>query len=210
MQSGDWHVHTNYTDGRDSVDDLCCQAVANGLKLVAFTEHVRKKLTYDFKEFVREISEARKKYNIEILSGCEVKVLDLSGNLDVNTDTLKYCDIVIGVFHSFAWPNKSDYLKALESMLCNPFIDVWGHPTFFTDKNKIVLDSHEINRIATICEHNDVLVEINLKYNTTGNFLEIMQGYNINFVISSDAHSVNDLLTNSRLMNNWQEFKSKF
>lgn len=46
---GDWHLHTNYTDGENTVEEYCEQAVKNGLKLLVFSEHVRRELIYSYR-----------------------------------------------------------------------------------------------------------------------------------------------------------------
>ena len=60
MENGDWHVHTNYVEGENSVTEMCEQAEKNGLKMIAFTEHVRKELDYDFNALVKDVEKARK------------------------------------------------------------------------------------------------------------------------------------------------------
>ena len=52
LTSGDWHIHTNYTDGENSIEDYCERALKNGLELIAFTEHVRRDLDYAFGQFI--------------------------------------------------------------------------------------------------------------------------------------------------------------
>jgi len=71
------------------------------LELIAFTEHVRRNLDYDFDDFVAEVYSAKDKFDLEILAGCEAKVVDSEGRLDVSDDILKECEIVLGVFHRF-------------------------------------------------------------------------------------------------------------
>lgn len=52
---GEWHVHTCYTDGQNTIDECCQKAVEIGIPLIAFTEHVRKNLNYDFHNFLNDI-----------------------------------------------------------------------------------------------------------------------------------------------------------
>jgi DNA polymerase (family 10)/putative hydrolase len=78
LLEGEWHIHTNYTDGKNTVFEYCEKAVEIGIPLLAFTEHVRKELTYDFNQFLNEIEEAREEFDLIILSGCEAKVLFFS------------------------------------------------------------------------------------------------------------------------------------
>ena len=101
LSEGAWHIHTNFVDGLNSVTEYCCFAEKANLPLLAFTEHVRRTLTYDFTEFVSQISSAKKKFGLIALAGCEAKVLDIDGTLDVSTEVLRKSELVLGVFHSF-------------------------------------------------------------------------------------------------------------
>lgn len=116
LRTGQWHIHTNYTDGENSVDDCCQQAIASKIPLVVFSEHVTRNLDYDFKALQREIELARQKYpGLIILSGCEAKVLE-TGELDVTQEVLDLSEIVLMAFHSFPADGYL-YYQALKSHL---------------------------------------------------------------------------------------------
>ena len=55
LNKGEWHIHTDYTDGKNSVFEYCKVAERLGIPLLAFTEHVRKKMDYDFDQFVEDV-----------------------------------------------------------------------------------------------------------------------------------------------------------
>jgi putative hydrolase len=190
---GDWHIHTNYTDGKNTVLDYCNQAAINGLKLIVFTEHVRKNLTYDFSKFISDVRSARENSNLKILYGCEAKVIDLDGNLDASEEVLTNCELVLGVFHSFPFTEKHHYLTALKNMLRNPYVDVWGHPTLFI-QNKFKLTGEEITEIIDCCIENNVLIERNVKYNLPDpRFMDVVKR-KWKFTVGSDAHSILNLI----------------
>jgi len=138
IRYGDFHVHTDYTDGKNTVIEYCQKARQNNLKLIAFTEHVRKSITYDYDDFLSDISQAKSEFHdIKILSGCEAKVLNINGELDAPEEILDQCDIVVGVFHSFRYKDKKNYLTALKAMLRNPVVDIWGHPMLFAERHNM-------------------------------------------------------------------------
>jgi len=198
LHRGDWHVHTNYTDGENTVFDYCRQAVNNGLELIAFTEHVRQDLDYDFNDFVSDIQLAKEKFDLKILYGCEAKVLNLDGELDAPQDVLSRCEIVLGSFHSFLFDEKQNYLEALKNMLKNPFLDIWTHPTLFTRK-KFKLTRDEIDEIIRCCMRNNVLIERNVRHNLPdGRFMNIAKR-KWKFAIGSDAHKISYLLKKEEL-----------
>ncbi len=190
LTKGDWHVHTDYVDSEDSIVQLCAQAEKNDLQLIAFTEHVRKKMDYNFENLVSDVEKARKIFpNLKILIGCEAKVL-LNGEIDVSDEILKLCDIVIASFHVFP-PVKEEQTNALKRMLKNPHVDIWGHPG--TLLSNCELSREEMKNIINLCIKNKVLIEISLKYAVTPDFIELVEKMNAKTVIGSDAHSVWEL-----------------
>lgn len=195
LLKGDWHIHTNYTDGKNNVFEYCKQAQKNGLELIAFTEHVRKKLEFNFYDFVSDIFSAKDKFDLEILVGCEAKILDKAGTLNASKEVLDGCEIVIGSFHSFVPSSKEAYLAALANMISNPNVDIWGHPTLYAIKNNISLKIEDMFTIANLCVNNDVLIENNFKYQVPDTkFQRIAMQESCKFVNGSDAHQINELL----------------
>jgi len=193
LQTGDWHSHTKYTDGRNTVMEMCRQAEKNRMELIAFTEHVRRKLSYDFDKLVKDVRNVRKKFpNLKILVGCEAKVLDPKGSLDVSQKTLGKCDIVLATFHSFPHSSKREMESALKNMLRNPEVDIWTHPiTFF---QKCPLCEKDVYKIIRACIKNNVLVENNIRpcYRSR-NLIEACRKMGANIVTGSDAHGIEDL-----------------
>jgi len=191
---GDWHCHTTYTDGENTVQEMCEQAVKNNLKLIAFTDHVRRDLDYDFNLLLRDIDAARKEFpNLKILSGCEAKVMDTEGSLDVTSDVMKKCDIVIGSFHGFPLAEKAEFLLAIKNMIRNHNIDVWGHPTALLHDYEIQVTKKEADPLIELCKKHSVLVERNTKYPETAWVSDRALELGADVVFSSDAHSIKGL-----------------
>jgi len=206
IRYGDFHVHTDYTDGKNTVIEYCQKARQNNLKLIAFTEHVRKSITYDYDDFLSDISQAKSEFHdIKILSGCEAKVLNINGELDAPEEILDQCDIVVGVFHSFRYKDKKNYLTALKAMLRNPVVDIWGHPMLFAERHNMKLEEDDLNKIINVCIENDVLIERNLKYNLPDiNFIKLALSKGAKIIIGSDAHSISELPTMQKLDEEWE------
>jgi len=196
LLDGDWHVHTDYTDGKNTIIEYCKQAEKNGLRLIAFTEHVRRKLEYNFDDFVSDVFSAKDKFDLEIVVGCEAKVLDTMGSLDVSKEVLKQCEIVIGSFHKFEPHLKEAYLAALKNMISNSNVDIWGHPMLYSIRNVIPLNDENIHKIANLCSKHNVLIEKNFKYGVPDmKFQVIASNLNCKFVYGSDAHQISDVLS---------------
>ena len=189
LETGDFHVHTDYTEGSHNILELCEQAIMNNLKLIAFTEHVRKVIFYDFDAFLADIDSARQRYpKLRILSGCEASVTDTEGSLDVSQGVLENIDIVVASFHSFPYGHKAEFLSALYSALKNPRVDIWGHPaTFLRNVNLTVTETMDI---INACKSNSVLIEDSLApvYRTHPEFIKLANELGALTVRNSDAH----------------------
>ncbi len=191
--SGQWHVHTNYVDGENTVDEYCKRTVKLRIPLIAFTEHVRKKLTYRYHDLVGEILTAREDYpELIILTGCEAKVLE-DGSLDVSEDVLRQSEIVLMAFHSFP-ADKDKYVEALKTALSNPKVDIWAHPGLFLRNKNFSLRDEEVEDILEKASRENVLIEFNEKYQLpVRSWVEIGKKKGIKFVRGSDVHKIRDL-----------------
>jgi len=206
LKYADVHVHTNYTDGRNTIREYCQRALQNNIEAIAFTEHVRRNLDYNFDNFLLDIERARREFpQLVILGGCEAKVLNTEGELDAPENVLSQCEVVIGVFHSFEHKGKRSYLAALKAMVRNPIVDIWGHPTIYLKERNMKLEKEELSEIINACVENGVLIERNLKHNLPdASFMELALKKGAKFVIGSDAHSVGELPTMHRLEEEWE------
>ena len=192
LSSGEWHIHTNYVDGNNSIDEYCKKASELGIPLIAFTEHVRRNLSYDFNKYIEDIEAARKKYDLIILSGCEAKVLP-GGILDVDDNILETVDYGIFAFHSF--PHDLDvYLNSLYKIIKDPRMNTWAHPGLYLRKAGLLLHEDELIQLFNTIKKYDVLIERNSKYDAPSmEWLNVANKYEMGVVRGSDCHSLDEL-----------------
>lgn len=192
LTKGDWHIHTNYTDGKNTVFEYCEKAVELEVPLIAFTEHVRKDLNYDFNKFLNDIKDAKKEFDLIILSGCEAKVLP-NGELDIKKEILKKVDYPIFSYHSF--PNDNElYVETLKNVLKNKYVNTWAHPGELLLKHDLKSPKGDLKKILELMHEHEVLLEINRKYNIlTEDWINLVNDYNVKIVNGSDAHCIEEL-----------------
>ena len=193
LMLGNWHIHTNFTDGKNTVMEYCKEAIKKKIPLIAFTEHVRRELTYDFNLLLDEIEKARREFpNLIILSGCEAKVLP-DGTLDVNDEIIKKVDYAVMAYHSFP-KDKELYLKTLKKAIKNPFVNAWVHPGLFLKKTGFELKDEELNEVFGLMKEHEVLLEINKKYDLPPkHWIEQAKKMGVLLVRGNDTHSINEL-----------------
>jgi DNA polymerase (family 10) len=123
---GDLHVHSTWSDGRASIEEMARAAIARGYEYMAITDHGDRlregRLDAQFEE-VEALN--RKLAPFHILAGVESAVR-ADGSLDLPDEQLARLDWVIGALHtSFERSPTERILGAMD----NPNVDCIAHPT---------------------------------------------------------------------------------
>ena len=199
--SGDWHIHTNYTDGKCSIEECFIVAQQNNLNFLAFTEHVREKMEYDYFSFKKEVYDIGRNYCIPFTVGAEAKVVNTDGEICITDEIAKETNLILFAFHSPYFKTKKDYITAIINTCCNPIVDVWAHPTIYANRMNFSLSNDDLIKIGEALEKNKVCLELNVKHDVPDlKFLKRILGYsNIDIVVGSDAHVKSDFLSLDRL-----------
>ena len=131
---GDLHMHSTWSDGRDSIEYMVATSRDLGYEYVAITDHSQRawssrKLALDDIPRQREEIDAvaRRFPAVRILHGVEVDIMK-DGSLDFDDDVLASFDIVLASLHDHGGQPGSEltsrYLRAIES----PYVDIITHP----------------------------------------------------------------------------------
>ncbi len=195
---GDTHIHSKYSDGVHSIEEIVQKALEFGYRFIAITDHSQsaKYAGGLSPERViqrnKEIEALQKKYpKIKILKGMEVDIL-ADGSLDYSDEILKSLDIVIAAIHiGFKNNPEGRILKAME----NPYVNIIAHPTGRLISSR---ESYEINidKILKKASELGVVMEINAYYDRLDlNDYNCRKGkqYGVKFVIGTDAHNIESL-----------------
>lgn len=84
--SGDYHVHSTFSDdATSSIDENLDAAAAAGLREIRLIDHVRGSTTW-VPDFLRAVALAGTREGLTVLTGVEAKILNARGELDVPAD----------------------------------------------------------------------------------------------------------------------------
>jgi DNA polymerase (family 10) len=131
---GDLHMHTIYSDGRDSLRRMVMAAHALGYEYIAITdhsEHAGASRTVTPSELSRqrdEIDRLREDaHGLTILQGLEVDILP-NGTLDCPDAVLKQLDIVLASLHDSAGHGRKRLTERCLAAIRHPLVSVITHP----------------------------------------------------------------------------------
>ncbi len=132
---GDAHVHSKFSDGSASIEEIAAYARRLGLKWVGICDHSQGlKVAGGVPiEKIMEKKRAIETFNrhskdIKLLCGTEVDILS-DGSLDYPDEVLKEFDLVIASIHSGFKQEEENLTKRLIAAIKNPFVHCIGHPT---------------------------------------------------------------------------------
>ena len=95
----DFHVHSLFSDGTDTIAANVAMAAERGLLHLGCVDHVRRDTTY-LPDYVAVIRALQRDTHVELTVGVEANLLDASGTLDLPPD-LGDVDLVYVAAHKF-------------------------------------------------------------------------------------------------------------
>ncbi len=132
---GDLHVHSNYSDGHSTIEEVARAAKARGYKYVSINDHSRSLgvahgLSIErLLEQAEEIAQVNQRVKgITVLSGTEADILS-DGSMDFPDEVLEKLDVVVGSIHSGFQQSSDKITGRILSAIQNPHVDIIGHPT---------------------------------------------------------------------------------
>lgn len=134
--SGDLHSHTDWSDGRGTLEEMVRGAIEFGHRYLVVTDHSRSLgvangLSIERLQEQRSvIAEMQEKIgdDLLILQGAEVEIL-ADGSLDYPDDVLAGLDLVVASLHTSLDQPRPKVTQRLLNAVENPHVDVIGHPT---------------------------------------------------------------------------------
>jgi histidinol phosphatase-like PHP family hydrolase len=188
----DLHIHSNYSDGASSVDEIVRRADSLRLRTIAIADHFwpsmgSRKGGINFIEQRRhEIETSRGDYSeLTILDAAEVDIQS-NGELAPVAGGLEQFDLVIGSFHWFT--DSTRWASALVKALRKNEFQILGHWDGYLSSYREVDGKIAAEALAD----SGVAIELNGRYSVehTG-FLELAKSCGCIFSLGSDAHDVN-------------------
>jgi DNA polymerase (family 10) len=200
---GDLHVHSDWTDGNNSIEEMAKAAQKRGYQYVAICDHSPtigitngltpqrlKKHNEEIDKLNEKMSRGKGDMNFRILKGIEVDIRS-NGQLDFEDEILKGLDVVVGAVHTKFAQSKDEMTKRIIKAIENPNVDIIAHPTgrLIGKREPYQVD---MDKIMDACKANKKVLELNA-YPERLDLSDIncrkAKEKGIKIAISTDAHA---------------------
>jgi DNA polymerase (family X) len=132
---GDLHVHTNYSDGRGTIETMAEAAISLGYEYLVFCDHSQSLKVANglsparLEEKLEAVRAADEKYDeIHLLCGSEVDILK-NGSLDYDDALLAELDFVVASIHTSFNVGEEAMSERIVRAMNNPYVRTIAHPT---------------------------------------------------------------------------------
>jgi DNA polymerase (family 10) len=194
---GAFHVHTTWSDGKASLEDMVAEAERLGWEYVGISDH-SKTPTYAnglSMERVRAQEEAieklRKKHKIRIFRGTECDILK-DGSLDYPEEILKRFDFVVGSIHSSFKMTEDEMTRRIIRALETGYVTMLGHPT-----GRLLLqrEGYPVNipKIIDAAARTGSAIELNChpyRFDLDWRMMPLAKEKGVRISINPDAHDI--------------------
>lgn len=198
---GDLQVQTSWTDGADSMEDMVLAAKALGLSYIAITDHTRDlpmARGNDEERLLQQIAEIRsleaRIHGFRVLAGAEVNIRR-DGSLDIADEVLEKLDVVGVGIHSAFLLSREEQTERVIRAIENPHVDILFHPTARSLGQRPPCDL-DIESVFEAARRTGTALEIDGhpgRLDLRDEHVRRAVALGIKLVISSDAHSANEL-----------------
>lgn len=199
--AGDLHVHTDASDGVESLEEMVDAARAAGYRYVAITDHTRS-LTIahglDPRRLARQLAKidrlnARLR-GFTVLKSSEVDILE-DGRLDLPDSVLAELDIVVGAIHSRLSLSEKEQTERVLRAMDNPRFHILAHPTgrLIGHRPPCAID---LERVLRGARDRGCFVELNAhpeRLDLADLACSRAKALGVKVAISTDAHAGGDL-----------------
>ena len=198
---GDFHVHSQWSDGNNSIQEIAGAARTRGYSYIAVTDHSQGlRIAHgvriaDLKKKKKEIDRINSGLkDFRVLFGTEVDI-GSDGSLDYPAKVLAGFDIVIAAIHSGFKQSKEQMTRRLVRACQNRHVHIIAHPT---GRLWGVRDPYDIDlaEVFTAARDSNTSMEINAfpqRFDLNDINSRRAKERGVKIAIDTDAHSIDQL-----------------
>lgn len=198
---GSLHNHSNWSDGRNTIEEIAAHMQELGLSYWAITDHSKSSFQangLDAARVRKQIAEVRalnrrladEGSDFRLFTGTEVDILN--DGLDFPDDLLAELDVVVASIHQGFTQSEAETTKRLVRAAENKYVHMLGH---LTGRLLLERDGYQVNHSAVIdaCAATGTWIELNAspyRFDMDWRHWKHATSKGVKCVINCDAHRV--------------------
>ncbi len=195
------HCHTDYSDGRNTIEQMARAAHEHGYKYITITDHSQSAAYAGGlrpKTVVKQHAEidavAKRVKGIRILKGIESDILN-DGSLDYPDEILETFDLVVASVHSKLDMDEKEATARVVKAVEDPYTTILGHPT---GRLLLAREGFPLNydKVFDACAANGVAIEINAnchRLDLDWRYVRRARDKGCKLSIGPDAHAIDQI-----------------
>ncbi|WP_425059545.1 DNA polymerase/3'-5' exonuclease PolX [Sporomusa carbonis] len=197
---GVFHVHTTYSDGAGSLEDMAEAAEQRGWRYIGIADHsqtavyargLRVETVMAQRREIDKLNAAN--HDFVILAGIESDILP-DGSLDYPDEVLASFDFVVASVHSAFRQSEADMTRRIVRAVNNRYVTILGHPTgrILLGRKGYAVNLSEVIKAAA---QSGTFIEINAspyRLDLDWRWCRTAKEQGVLFAINPDAHAVGE------------------
>lgn len=163
---GDLQMHSKWSDGSNTMEEMVEESRNIGHSFIAFTDHVGSLKVaggMDKKEWEKQgkkIEKLKEKYDdITIFHGLEANIKK-NGELDISDSFLNEAEVVLASIHSSFRMDKKEMTNRVIKAIENRYVNILSHPTGRKIQKKEAINL-DLDKVFNVAKESSVAIEIN-------------------------------------------------
>lgn len=195
----DLHTHTIASaHAYSTLYENICAASEKGLELIAVTDHAPSMPDAPHEWHFMNLNAIPRIFKgVKILTGVELNIVNRSGEVDLDEETLKNkVDLAIASIHGPTYKEQpgGDHTEAWLNVIKNPYVDILGHsgsPKYMYDIDTVICAAKAANICIEINNHSFAARPANIE--RCREIALACKRLGANIVVSSDSHFIDKI-----------------
>ena len=193
---GDFHIHSTWSDGTASIEEIAKRAQEMGYEFVGIADHSASlKVAHglseeDLLKKIQEIRRLQERFDVRILAGTECDIKP-DGTLDYSNKVLKELDFAYAAIHSKFKMDRKEMTERIIKAMENEYINILAHPTARMIGKREPLDI-DLERIFEVAKETNTFMEINAfpdRLDLNDVHARMAKEMGVKMAIGSDSHA---------------------
>ncbi len=197
---GDFHVHTNQSDGDNSISEMADAAKKLGRSYIGISDHSKNERIangMNDKQFEKHLDALEKfqgmRDDIRILKSAEIDILK-DGSLDLSNKTMDRMDYTLASIHTNLAMTREEMTKRVIKAFESGYVSIWAHPTdrIIGSRSPINVD---LDKVFESAKKNNVVMEIDAlpdRLDLNDENIIKAKKYGLKFSVDTDSHSTSN------------------